>query len=1024
MHHWENPGLFARHRLAPRASFIPAADETEALAGPGCGSSRRLSLNGRWKFHLSPSPLEVPPGFEYPEFDDSDWPDMPVPSMWQLEGDGAFGRPHYTNVVYPFPVDPPFVPTENPTGCYRRTFELDAAWRAMRTILRFEGVDSCFVVHVNGREAGLGKGSRLPAEFDITDHLIEGINTLTVTVNQWSDGTYCEDQDMWWLSGIFRDVCLLARPRSHLRDVHVDARFDQGTARLVARIELAEPRGTSVRARLIAPDGSTLLDTTLKPDASGVASVDTSIAQARPWTAETPHLYSLALTLADASGHAIEATRLRIGFRTLEVRDGQIRVNGSKVMFRGVNRHEFHPRLGRAVPYETMRQDVLLMKQHNINAVRTSHYPPDPRFLDLCDEYGLWVIDECDLETHGFGYDANPRNPTFDPAFRDQIVDRMVRMVHRDKNHPSVLIWSLGNESDIGPNHAAMKAAANAIDPTRPIHYETDKTGLITDILSTMYWDLNAMASACQSDKPITHYGTEQTPDVFVKKPFLQCEYAHAMGNGPGGLVEYWDAFETFPRSHGGFVWEWIDHGLWDASRGIHAYGGDFGEYPHDSNFVCDGLLLPDRTPSPGLLELKRVIQPVKIEQIEGPRLRITNRFDHSTIDHLEAAWRVSVDGAVVASGVMPTPSLAPGASGEVSVPVSGLTSPHDALATVELTFTLARDTLWACRGHEVAWAQFEVALPERAHTQLPAVTRSITAAVSGTLAEFSAGRDRAAFDRVGGRLTHWSSDGMALIENGPALLFWRAPTDNDRNYRRDWERHHFHAMQTQTRTTEVRTHSAHEAELVVRQFIAPPTSQFGFDCELHYRFRGDGAIALRAQGTPRGHWPGVYLPRIGLAMSVPLSLRNIHWIGRGPGEAYIDSKQASRLGFWSRDVDFMHTPYVKPQENGSRCDTRVLALLDDRGTGLAVASKTRFSFSAQRFSTDDLARATHGPLLVPRDEIFVHLDHALLGLGSNSCGPGPWPAYQLTARPFEFEVVLMPVSGDSASLAEIRSRV
>ncbi|MDQ1485097.1 MAG: beta-galactosidase, partial [Actinomycetota bacterium] len=568
-----------------------------------------LDLNGQWRFRFGQR-ADAELDFASPTHDDASWDVLSVPSHWQLQDDqGRYGKPAYTNQIFPFAVDPPHVPDENPTGDYRRTFALPAGFLAdgARAVLRFDGVDSAYAVWLNGVEVGRSVGSRLATEFDVTDAVRPvGDNVLAVRVHQWSSASYLEDQDMWWLSGIFRDVALLARPIGAVDDVFVHADYDpaSGTGRL--RVE------TDVPAILIVPE--------LGIEAPTGEEIDVGVVE--PWSAERPMLYEAEVVAAG------ERIQLRIGFRTVAIVNGVFTVNGRPVKLRGVNRHEVSPDHGRAVTEAEMLADVLLMKQHNINAIRTSHYPPHPRFLEMCDEYGLWVIDECDLETHGFVLIDWRGNPSDDPRWAEAMVDRMRRTVERDKNHPSVVLWSLGNESGTGRNLSSMAAWARNRDPSRPLHYEHDPSCTDVDVYSRMYATHEEVAAiASREEEPLDDAQLDARRRAM---PFVQCEYAHAMGNGPGGLLEYQELFESSERCMGGFVWEWIDHGLRqrdEHGRMRFAYGGDFGEPLHDGNFVADGLVFPDRTPSPGLLDFAAVIAQVRFSA-EGEQLRLTNWFD------------------------------------------------------------------------------------------------------------------------------------------------------------------------------------------------------------------------------------------------------------------------------------------------------------------------------------------------------------------------------------------------------------
>jgi beta-galactosidase len=913
-----------------------------------------MTLDGEWRFRLYPDAA----GASSPDVDDSDWDVLPVPAHWQLHGHGS---PAYTNVAYPFPVDPPHVPDENPTGEYRRDFTLPADWPAGDAVLRFDGVDSCFGVWLNGTELGHAKGSRLPAEFAVGPVLRPGRNVLAVRVHQWSSGSYLEDQDMWWLSGIFRGVTLLARPADGLPDFFVQADYDDETGAGTLSVQTDRP------ARLSVPELG-LIDVSA-PGRYRIASV-------QPWSAEIPTLYQG--TLATAG----ERVQLTIGFRTVAVVDGVLTVNGRPVLLRGVNRHEWHPEHGRAVPRETMLADVLLMKRHNINAVRTSHYPPHPHFLDLCDEYGLWVVDECDLETHGFQFVEWRGNPGDDPAWADALTDRMRRMVERDKNHPSVIMWSLGNESHTGRNLAAMADWTHERDPSRPIHYEGDSNCEYTDVYSRMYApdaDVDAIGRHAepQTDDP--------AGDAHRRSlPFVLCEYAHAMGNGPGGLTEYQELFERYPRCAGGFVWEWIDHGIpRTASDGTryYAYGGDFGEPLHDGNFIADGLVFPDRTPSPGLVEYGKVIEPIRIEPT-ADNVRITNRYDFADTAHLAFEWSVQREGVPVAEGPLDVPVLAAGSSAEVPLgpfPVEGET-------WLTVRAMLASDTAWGVAGHEVAWGQTPIAVPVRA---FPTARTDIRLGPG-------------VFDDHG-RLT---AIGDTEVD-GPRLDVWRAPTDNDAGndgypVAAVWRALGLHRLRHRVVSVEA------DAGLTVTTRVGPAAMDLAFDAV--YRWVAeDDRLGLTVDVRPIGAWPGV-LPRVGVRMAIPADLAQITWFGAGPGESYPDSRRAARIGRYTLNVDEWQTPYVFPQENGHRADVRWALLTANSGAGIRIAGYPIFGLTARRWTSEDLDTARHTNELRPTDRIWLNLDAAQQGLGSASCGPGVLREHELHPGPVALRLVLSQI--------------
>jgi beta-galactosidase len=907
-----------------------------------------LSLDGDWAFRLSAT-AQAPLDFVAEAFDDASWDRLPVPSHWQLHG---YGAPAYTNVVYPFPVEPPNVPDENPTGDYLRRFAVPGEWAGMDAVLRFEGVDSCLRAWLNGVELGEAMGSRLPTEFDVGELLRPGEdNVLAVRVHQWSEGSYLEDQDMWWLSGIFRSVTLVARPAEALDDVFVHAGYDHTSGTGTLRVD------TDVPARVTVPE--------LGID---VAAGETVEAAVEPWSAELPRLYDAEVASAG------ERVRLRIGFRTVVVEDALLKINGRPILFRGVNRHEFDPDHGRAVSEEVMRRDVLLMKAHNLNAVRTSHYPPHPRFLELCDELGLYVIDECDLETHGFFLLEWRGNPSDDPRWEDAFVDRMRRTVERDKNHPSIVMWSLGNESGSGSNLSAMAAWARERDPSRPLHYEHDWSCRDVDVYSRMYAPHDEVDAIGRG---------EQHPDL----PFILCEYAHAMGNGPGGLSEYQELFERHPRCQGGFVWEWIDHGLRQGDR--YAYGGDFGEPLHDGNFVADGLLFPDRTPSPGLLEFKKVIEPVRITGDAG-RLRIANLHDFRDLSHLTFPWTLEEEGVAVAEGVLEFDPPVAGETAEVALPELPSTRGESWLT---VRAVLAADESWAPAGHEVAWGQLQLTPALE-----PGVQGGGEAVAGGAFVSLGPGR----FDAATGVLARLGD----LALDGPRLDVWRAPTDNDtgthgpEQLEAAWRALGLHRVRHRVLAVEPGPDG-----LVVRTRAGMAGSDAGLLTTYTWALDGDG-LRLTVDVVPEGEWT-VPLPRLGLRLALPAALDRVEWFGRGPGEAYRDTRRAARVGRFAASVDELQTPYVRPQENGNRAEVRWATLTGSDGAGLRVEGRPHIELTARRWTSEDLDAATHTPELVPRDRIWVNLDHAQQGIGTASCGPGVLPQHRLEVEPTTFALRL-----------------
>lgn len=1013
---WENPQLLHRGRQPGHATLLPYPDAATALTGERGASPLFRLLNGDWSFCYAPSPVDLPEGFEGAGFDASAWATIPVPSNWQMHG---YGRPQYTNIRYPFPIDPPYLPQENPCGAYRRTFTLPAGWAGKEVFLTFEGVSSAFYVWINGQAVGFSKGAHLPAEFRVTPFLRPGENLLAVQVFQWSDGSYIEDQDMWRHAGIFRDVYLTATPPVHLRDVRIRTHLDPACtdATLDLRIALTNwagrpAEGCRVSAQLLDEAGSLLLeapvgDLTVDGGAEATLEKGFPVKGPRLWSAEEPNLYTLLLSLAGPDGDLLQVARFAVGFRQVAIQDGIFLVNGVPVKLQGVNRHDTHPDLGHAVSLASMVQDITLMKQHNINAVRTSHYPSDPRWLELCDRYGLYVVAETDLECH------NDHAFSSDPAWEGAYLDRMIRMVERDKNHPSIVIWSLGNESGYGPNHDAMADWSHQADPTRPLHYEGGtaeyrgpETAPKLDLISWMYPTIEQIErEARRPDDP---------------RPIFLCEYAHAMGNGPGALKEYWDAIRAHPRLMGGCVWEWVDHSIrmkTEQGEAWWAYGGDFGDLPNDGNFCCDGLLWPDRTPYPGLLEYKKILEPVAVEPVDlrSGRVRLTNRYAFRSLSHLRGAWRLTRDGELLQQGELPPLDVAAGADLELTLNYR-LPAPQPGAAYwLELSFTLAEEALWAPRGHQVAWAQFELPLAAPAPL-LPLRSMPALQVEQGTRSIRVTGEDfRLDFDTVTGTIGAWRYQGIDLLLAGPRLNLWRAPTDNDVYIAAQWREAGLDRLQHRMGRVELLRAEGRAVQIEVESTLAGYALRPAFRATYRYTLYGSGDLVLQTHVLPlaEGLPP---LPRLGLQLRLPGRFDQFAWYGRGPHESYIDRQESAPVGVYGGSVQEQYVPYILPQENGNKTDVRWAAVTDLRGAGLLAAGMERLNVSAHHYATSDLTRARHTHEVVRRPETVLNLDHAQCGLGSNSCGPGPLPQHLLLPAETRFAVRLRPFARDAVS--------
>ncbi len=1024
----ENPGLVHRNRLGARAYFFPYSDCASAKTLERAKSERVKLLSGKWKFYYAENLVSAPDKFYEKDYRDSGWDELPVPSCWQLHG---YGKPHYTNIDYPFPVDPPRVPTENPNGSYRRTFEIPSTWKGMRVTLRFEGVDSAFHAWVNGKFVGFSKGSRLPAEFDITDCLRQGKNVLAVRVYKWSDGTYCEDQDMWYLSGIFRDVLLLAQPQVHIGDIKAvtDLDKDYRDAKLNLQVKIANAGKsvgrTSLETLLLDAEGRRVAgafqQVSLRPGGNDFK-YSLEVACPQKWTAETPYLYTLLLTLKGRMGETLEAVPLRIGFRKIEIKNAIFLVNGVPIKIKGVNRHEIDPDLGRALDLASMVKDITMMKQYNINGVRTSHYPDDPRWYDLCDQYGIYLIDECDLETHGFSHfhytkpNGKPGwkgNPAEEPAWKAACVDRMERTVQRDKNRPSVIMWSLGNESNTGANHFAMKKRAKQIDPTRPIHYEGFYDPRDTEVFSQMYTTTQNLKLMSEAKKTVKYWsGDRSKPKDYAGRPFIMCEYGCALGNGPGELQDYADILNKNDRLMGGFIWEWADHGLRAKTRDgkkYFAYGGDFGDFPNDSNFLCNGLVFSDRQPTPGLFQYKKIIEPVVAEasDLKKGLIKLTNRYDFIDLGGLAANWNIEEDGKVVQKGVSDIPYVPAKGNRMMKVAYQPISRPKPgADYYLNLFFSLKKDCMWAAKGHLVAWAQFKLGVKVKPAAQkvkgtvrVQETKESIKAAASGVTVEF---------DKAMGMIRSIKKGRHEIVSEGPRLNLWRATTDHDRGGNgpaKEWLKANLHLVQHRVESVKVKK-TGSVVEVRIQSRVGPAVYGFGYQCLYTYTINGRGEVMLEVSGVPEGKKPES-LPRIGVTLLLPKSLEECEWVGRGPSESYVDSKEGGRISLWRNTVKGMFTPYAYPQECGNHVDVKKVRITDKNGRGLEVAGNPAVNFSAHPYTANEIERAKHPFELRPCGKVVLNIDLRQNGIGSSACGPKLLPKYVLKPEKFKFSFTM-----------------
>ena len=1050
VHDWENHHVLQINREPARAAFTPF----HAQKGD-CS----ICLDGTWKFRWTPVPDERIVEFYQTDFNDKDWVGFPVPANWEVNG---YGTPIYVSAGYPFKIDPPRVMGEpkvdyttykerNPVGQYRRSFQLPAGWEARgQTLLRFEGVMSAFYVWINGERVGYSQGSMEPSEFNITNYLHAGENQIALEVYRYSDGSYLEDQDFWRFGGIHRSIHLLHTPDIRIRDyavrtLPVSTDYQDFILQIDPQFSVYRGmtgKGTTLQGVLKDASGREIA--TLKGDVEDILDLEhkagrmnewypqrgprklgrmsATIKSPKRWTAETPYLYKLHLTQLTPEGEVIEQEEQSVGFRSVEIRNGQLLVNGAPVRFRGVNRHEHDPRTARVMSEERMLQDILLMKQANINAVRTSHYPNVSRWYELCDSLGLYVMDEADIEEHGLrGTLAS--TPDWHAAF----LDRAVRMAERDKNHPSIVMWSMGNESGYGPNFAAISAWLHDFDPTRPVHYEGaqgaggESDPKTVDVISRFYTRvkqeyLNPGIAEGEDKERAENARWERLLEIAERtndnRPVMTSEYAHSMGNALGNFKEYWDEIYSNPRMLGGFIWDWVDQGIYKTlpdGRIMVAYGGDFGDKPNLKAFCFNGLLMSDRETTPKYWEVKKVYSPVEL-RVESGELRVTNRNHHTDLSQYRCLWTLSIDGKQKDQGEITLPEVAPGESETIPLPVSIADMKASAKATSDLrltiSFILKRDALWAKAGHEVAWEQFCIQegallsskLENRGRLKVRADEEHLSISGSGFSIQWE--------KNATGSLTSLTYHGKEMLAHPadfplqPVTQAFRAPTDNDKSFgnwlAKDWS---LHQMDNPRISLDSFKHEVREdGAVIVRVQTRNRYKEGMIVTKFLYTILSDGTIDLKTTFQPQGILPE--LPRLGIAFCLSSDYNTFIWQGRGPQDNYPDRKTSAAVGLWKGSVADQYVHYPRPQDSGNKEEVCRLMLTDRHGKGIRVdAVEDVFSASALHYTAQDLYKETHDCNLKPRPEVILSLDAAVLGLGNSSCGPGVLKKYTIDKK-------------------------
>jgi len=1036
--YWENPELTHWNRLPGHPPLFSYPNESSALTGK---NPSKLDLNGDWQFKYFKSPQAIPAKTYQASSKSPKWSTIEVPGNWTMQG---YGNPHYTNLVMPFDNLPPTVPEENPCGVYRRFFKVAKAWSKKRIILHFGGAESVLLVHLNGQFVGMSKDSRLPSEFDVTSHIQTGDNFLVATVVKWSDASFIEDQDQWWMGGLHRNVYLYAQSKPGISDIFVKGNLDpdciageldltilttneeQIYQGLFAEISLVNPHGKPVFRKPISIAFNT--QSTHFKRSMPFAQIRRRIAKPEQWSSENPARYTLLISLKDAQGKVIESTVERFGFRRVEVKNREMLINGKAVYIKGVNRHDWDDTTGKVISRATMIEDIRIMKQFNFNAVRCSHYPNDALWLDLCDEYGLYVIDEANIESHAY-YDCLCRDPRYANAF----LDRGINMVLRDKNHPSIIAWSLGNESGYGENHDALAAWIRRYDSSRLIHYEgaiREEWGQGRNDWSSGHHATDIVCPMYTSHAEVEKWAKETTDS----RPFILCEYSHAMGNSNGGLADYWELFEKYHGLQGGFIWEWIDHGIkcqTPEGEDYWAYGGDFGDTPHDANFCTDGMVWPNRTPHPAMHEFKKLAQPIAVTtaNAKANQFFILNKQDFLTLASFQGQYVVEVDGTPIQTGELSPLSAKPGESDLAQIEFQKPPLFLGQEVFIRFSFQLKENTPWAERGHEVAWEQIQ--LPWKAVTQkkraksLPAQKTSPLQIeqqphgfhIKNELVELE-------INTQGNALSNLYFQNEPMLLAGPVLNLFRGLTDNDGIKLWEGEQHNrkISAWLKAGLDRIAVSHSKPKLSLLKSGNLIVSTRQsahvdqrpLGVTLVLTYTIKPSGSINIQCDFSVSKK--AADLPRLGVILIAPAQMEQLRWFGRGPHESYWDRKAGTWIAEFSSTVTDQYVPYIMPQEHGNKTDLRSMTLSGQKDAGLKLSMSEMIEGSASHYTPTDLFKAKHTFDLKPRPETFITLDYHQRGLGTASCGPDTLKRYRITSGKHSFSFTLTGIETSASA--------
>jgi beta-galactosidase len=1021
---WENEQVIGINKEPVHATFFPLSSADNVFEN-GMKSEWVQMLNGTWKFNWVPNVENRPTDFYKPGFDASKWNDIPVPANWQMHG---FGQPIYTNINYPFDKNPPKIAgiNGNPVGSYIRTFTIPENWDGREIFIHFDGVCSAFYIWINGEKVGYSQGSRTPAEFNLTKYLQKGENKIAMQVFRWSDGSYLEDQDGWRLSGIFRDVYLYATPLTQIQDFFVTCDLDANytNAIISAKISLKNYdkksfKNGSVEFKLMDLNRKEIeVDGHLSQTISAIKSgeneeiiISGKVTNPDKWTHETPNLYKVAITLKNSKDEVTEVVACNTGFREIEIKNREVLLNGKPIMFKGVNKVEHHPVHGKMVTREWLEKEVLIMKQYNINSIRTAHYPHDPCLYDLCDKYGILLIDEANVESHGMRY--GPESLAKDPAWKKAHVQRLRSMIQRDKNHPSVVMWSHGNEAGNGVNIVAMDDEAHRLDSSRPTHYHFSDNPKSSDILGGGVYKGGKRHNAGRyhSVDDLEHVANSGEP-----RPFLLNEYAHAMGNAMGNLKEYVDVFEKYPNMIGGHIWDWVDQGILQKTENgeeWYAYGGDFGDTPNDKNFCLNGIVFPNLGITPKTIEVKRVYQNIGFEVKEN-NLVISNKNQYTSLDDLTFYWSVLANGETIESGRIKA-NIGAGQTEIIPTPFDNSLIQEDKEYLLNVSAKQNNKTSWSLKDFEVAYDQF-ILMEWDFKSERLVSDQLLYTTQNEEFLEITGDNFSFKFDKEKGIISEYTFDGKNSFKKGPELQVWRAPTDNDGSYFPDsenkrmckiWLDAGLKEMTNSLTNFEIQSLGRGKVTFVARHTLTNKQNLAGFNYVVKYEVYADGHFTMDTKVEPFGKLPN--LPRLGYQLQFADNFNLFEWYGRGPHENYNDRNTGALIGNYKGLVEEQFVNYIVPQENGNKTDVRWAQLTNSDGFGLKVSGNLPLETSVHNYSVSALSDAIHTYELQKENVTYWNIDYRQGGLGGNSCGPQPLEKYLLKPKAVQFKLLFEP---------------